>query len=87
MLGIAMPIEEDVRWFDANRGELLKTYAGKFVIIKDGAVRGSYDSAQAAYEAGVRIFALERFLVKQVLTADPVEHMPAVWIGTLRAAV
>lgn len=81
-----MPIEQEVQWFEAHRAELLKTYLGKFVLIKGEAVMGSFDSAQAAYEAGVKSYGLGAFLVKQVLPADPVQQMPAVSVGALRAS-
>jgi hypothetical protein len=82
-----MPLEQDTRWFEEQRSHLVATYFGKFLVINDGKVLGSYDNAQAAYEAGLRSAGPNAFLVKQALPSDPVEHMPAVWLGTLRAPV
>lgn len=80
-----MPLEQETRWFEEQRAHLVATYFGKFLVIKDDKVQGSYDTAQAAYEAGLRTFGTNGFLVKQALPVDSVEHMPAVWLGTLRA--
>jgi hypothetical protein len=82
-----MPLEDDLRWFEGERARLAEAYFGKYLVIKDAKVQGSYDSPQAAYEAGLKEFGLLPFLVKRALPSDPVEHMPAVWLGTLRGAI
>lgn len=76
-----MALESEIRFFEEQRGELLKNHAGKFVVIKDHAVFGVYDTPQAAYDAGVAQFKTQPFLTKQVLPQDPVERAPAVYTG------
>ena len=85
MVGQMMALEQETKWFEDNRAELVKSYFGKFLVIKGNEVQGSYDSAQSAYEAAVRSNPLDGFLIKQVLPTEPVEKMPAVWLGALRA--
>ena len=82
-----MPLEQETRLFDEQREHLVATYFGKFLVIKGDQVLGSYDSAQAAYEAGLKACGTDQFLVKQALPKDPTEHQPAVWLGTLSASV
>jgi hypothetical protein len=82
-----MPLEQEIRWFDEQREHLVATYFGKFLVIKGDKVIGSFDSAQTAYEAGLKAFGTDQFLVKQALPTDPTEHQPAVWLGTLRATI
>ena len=45
---------------------------GKFVLIKDDAVVGLYDTWDAAREAGLRRYLLSPFLVHQVQTREPI---------------
>ena len=82
-----MALEQETKWFEEQRSDLVNRYFGKFLVIKDQKVQGSYDSAQSAYEAAIRTNAPDGFLIKQALPQDPVEKMPAVWVGTLRASV
>lgn len=82
-----MPLEQETRWFESQRAHLAATYYGKYLVIKGEQVRGSHDSAQAAYEAGLKEFGLDGFLVKRALPSDPVEQMPAVWLGSLRGTI
>ena len=84
---MTVPLEQETRWFDDQRAHLVQAYFGKFLVIKGDQVLGSYDSAQAAYEAGIRALGSDQFLVRQVLPTEPVHHMPAVWLGALRATV
>lgn len=58
----------------------LKTYAdhlsgltgeaGKYVLIQDGSVEGTYDSYEDALKVGYDKFGLKAFLVKQIAPAE-----------------
>jgi hypothetical protein len=81
-----VPLEAELQYFEANRAELVRNHLGKFAVIKGDALIGAYDTAQAAYEAGVTKFGAHPFLMKQVLPTDPVAHAPALYTGLVTLA-
>jgi hypothetical protein len=40
----------ELRWFIRNQDELVKSYNGKHLAIRDGSVIGVYDTFRSAYE-------------------------------------
>ncbi len=80
-----MALEAELKQFEEKRVEWLAHYEGKFVLIFEQEVAGFYDSAEAAYEEGVRRWGNVSFLIKQVLPSDPVEHIPALVYGLIDA--
>lgn len=79
------PLAEELRFFETNRAEWLKTYRGKWVLIKGSELIGTFDNYEAAYQEGVAKYGTQPFLVKQVLEDDVVDQMPAVVLGLIRA--
>jgi hypothetical protein len=53
--------------------ELLEA-EGKFVLIRDRAVGGPFDTYADALEAGYSKYGLESFLVKQIRSAEPIQY-------------
>ncbi|TMB39110.1 MAG: hypothetical protein E6J55_23540 [Deltaproteobacteria bacterium] len=78
-------LKQEREFFDAHRAELLKDHKGKFVLIKDSQLVGTFDTAENAYVAGVQKFGNVPFLIKQVLETDPVAHIPVLTLGLLGA--
>lgn len=70
-----MALADELSWFDANRAFIAQQYQGQYVIIKDQAVRGSYPSYTAAYQAGAGMFGTTPFLIKQALAVEPVHRI------------
>ncbi len=78
-----MPLENELKYFESIKAELLKSNAGKFALIKGDALVGTFDTAQAAFEAGVSQFGSDEFLVKQIIENEPVRQIPALFAGVL----
>ncbi|HKB39171.1 MAG TPA: hypothetical protein VKD72_22215 [Gemmataceae bacterium] len=61
--------------WDTYRREVARLLAegheGKFVLIKGGQVIAVHDTWDAAREAGLRLYLLEPFLVRQVCAQEP----------------
>ena len=80
-----MPLEKEFGYFNSIRADLVKNHEGKFALVKDETVIGTFDQAESAYRAGVAQFGTEPFLVKQILREEPVETVPALTVGLLNA--
>ena len=78
-------LEEDFEYFESIRDTLLKEHFGKVALVKNKAVVGIFDTDQAAYDEGMRLFPGEEFLIQEILTEDVLRDMPAVYFGLLNA--
>jgi hypothetical protein len=54
-----------------HEADLLRTAAGKFVLIRGGDVVGVYDSEKEALRCGFTSFGLAPFLVREVRPPEP----------------
>jgi hypothetical protein len=68
----ATALEEEVRYFYASKADLLRQFENRFVLIRSSRLEGVFGDEDAAIDEGIRRFGLESFLVKQVLTQEPV---------------
>jgi len=68
------PFSDELRVFQENRDEWVRSNAGKFVVIQDSTVaEGFFDTYSDALKAGLLKFGVARgFLVKQVWQTEPV---------------
>jgi hypothetical protein len=81
-----MPLEEELKYFDSIRADLLaKNHEGKFALVKGANLIGTYDKPEDAYAEGVKRFGAESFLVKEVLQTDRTESVPNLFVGSLNA--
>ncbi len=82
-----MALEQELNTFEALKAELLKTHSGKFALIKGNEFVGAFDTAANAYEAGVKRFGREAFLVKRISTEEEVYHNQALALGLMNARI
>ena len=59
------PLEREFEYYVKNQPELVKKFNGKFLVIKDAAVFGAYNSEPEAIMAGSKKFELGTFLVQK----------------------
>jgi hypothetical protein len=64
------PLTREFEYFLKNQERLLAEYNGKFVVIKDQSVVGSYDDELAAVNEARKQFELGTFLVQKVEPGD-----------------
>lgn len=57
-------LEKENEYYLKNQDELVKKYLGRFLIIKDLSVVGSFDSEKDAYEQATQKHELGTFLIK-----------------------
>ena len=51
-------LEQEFKYYIDHQDELVKKFSGKFIIIKDNEVKGSYDTKKEAYFEGQKKFDL-----------------------------
>lgn len=59
------PLEKEFKYYIKNQKELVKKYNGKYIVIKDEKVIGSYDSEIEAIEKTSKTEELGTFLVQK----------------------
>ena len=59
-------LETEIATFEARKAELESLYLGKFVVIKDDELVGTWDTMDAAATAAVQKFGKGPFLIRQV---------------------
>jgi hypothetical protein len=62
-------------WYLANQGELLKSYAGKELLIVNCAVVGAYDELIDAYVEGAKKYGFGNFSLQKCSPGDPTSHL------------
>ncbi len=81
----SMDFETELQYFEEHRSTWIEHYEGKFALVKGKDLQGVYDTAEAAYQAGVELWGNVSFLIKQILPEDPIEQVPALMYGLLNA--
>lgn len=64
------PLKKEFQFYLDNQQKLVAEYKGKFIVIKDQTVVGSYDSETQAYEDSVKKFKLGTFLIQHCLAGE-----------------
>ena len=57
-------LQREFEYFKAHQDALVTQYVNKFIVIKDQAVAGAYESQLAAYEDAKRKFPAGTFLIQ-----------------------
>ncbi len=71
-----MVLDEERRYYESRKAELLRTYKNQYVLIKGSALAGVFGDAESAYAEGLARFGLQPFLVRQVLEEEPLGVAP-----------
>jgi len=83
----AEAIDREVEAFEEKLEDLLTEHEGKFALVKDGAVIGTFDNEGDAYTEGVKRFGEDTFLVRQILSGKTLEALPALFSGVINACL
>jgi len=81
-----MTLVRERQYFSEHLAELIAQHLGKFVVIRDDELIGTFNTIEDALAEGARRFGLTPFLVRQVTNAEEKEiNIPALTLGILRA--
>ena len=80
-----MALEREIAYFNSIKPKLLESQRGQFALVKGEELIGTFTKDQEAYEAGVKRFGKQAFLIKQILPEEPKETLPTLSAGLIRA--
>lgn len=78
-----MTLDREMKYYEANKKDLVKKCEGKFVLIRGDKLVGTFNSEKLAYEAGLKQFGNEAFLIRRVTKKEDVSQYPALVLGIL----
>jgi len=78
-------LEKEYAYYLRMKAELLKDHKGKFALIKDEALVGTFDTDSDAYKAGLLKFGNSPFLIIPVTEEDEKTSIPVLQLGLLNA--
>ena len=80
-----MALEEEVKFYESKKKELLQYYKGQFALIKGSKLLGTFTTQQEAFQAGVKAVGNQAFLIKEVKETEDVLQYPALVVGMISA--
>ena len=80
-----MPLETELRYFEAKKEELLRHHEGKYALVVGEELLGVFDSREEAYKFGIEKRGNVPMLIKQIIRDEPTETVPALTLGLFRA--
>jgi hypothetical protein len=85
MLGIKMPLDQELAQYEKMKADLLKNHEGKFALIKADQFIGAFDTPDNAYAEGIKRYGREPFLVKRITENEEVYRNQALCLGLMHA--
>lgn len=82
-----MALENELVTYQRLKPELLANHLGKFVVIKQDEFLGTFDTAENAYNAGVKKYGRQVFLVRRVSAKEETYENQALSLGLIHADI
>jgi len=79
------PLKADYAYYQKIKPDLLKSNRGKFALIKDGKLLGTFDTDSDAYKFGLSQLGNVPFLIVRIIENDERESIPILELGLLNA--
>lgn len=79
------PLKKEYQYYLQVKPDLLKSSAGKFALIKDENVVGTFDTDADAYKVGLSKFGNVPFLIVRVQDQEERSWTPILQLGLLHA--
>lgn len=80
-------LQKEYQYYLKIKADLLKQSRGKFALLKDERLVGTYDTDQDSYNAGLELFGNVRFLIIRIQDDDENAWIPVLSLGLLNASV
>ena len=58
-------LKKNFYYYIANQDELVSKYDGKYLVIKDNQVQGTYDAMADAFKFGKEVFGMGNFIIQK----------------------
>lgn len=77
---MSKPLDRELKTLERERERLEREHMGKYVLIREDAVTGTYDDFQTASDEGLRQFGNSLFLIRKI-GEDTVNLAPSIVLG------
>ena len=82
---VALMLDEERRFLDSHRDELVKEYGEKFLVIRGERISGAFDTIEEALYAAVSEYGLTNVLIRRPSEGPIRFSAPALTLGLLSA--
>ena len=76
-----MELDEELKYFESIRSELIESSKGQFALIKRKDLIGIFESEAEAYKTGIEKLGNVPFLIKEIVLEDSTDFIPLLSIG------
>lgn len=83
----SIPLYNEYQFYLKVKADLLKQNRGKFALIKEETLVGTFDTDQDAYKAGLEKFGNVPFLIIRIQEGDERTWIPVLSMGLLNASL
>lgn len=73
-MGTKNVLSKELETFEKKKAELLQEHCGKYVLIKDTKIVGTYESEKDAINTGINYFGNSPFLVKKIEQVEQTQN-------------
>lgn len=80
-----MALEQELAYFESVKEQLLQHHEGKYALIIGRELVGVFDHRDEAYKVGIETRGNVPMLIKVIRRQEPIEAVPAMNLGLLRA--
>jgi hypothetical protein len=78
-------LDKEIQFFEKMKPQLMEHHFGKFVVIHNKQLVGTYDSFNKAAEEALRQFGKGPYLIRQVIGNDPIKIPASVAYRVIQA--
>lgn len=82
-----MPLEQELKYFQANKADLLQHHGGQYALIHGQELVGTFSTFAEAFQEGAKRFGTEPFLVQHISDKPDQIQYPALVVGRLSAGL
>jgi len=81
-------LSKELVYFKSQKETWLKSYAGKYALIKEESLIGTFDSMEDAYKVAIDKFGNSPVLIKKISAEEEKpEELPALMIGVITSYI
>lgn len=78
-------LDEELKFLESHRDELLRHYGGKYLVIRGGQVTGAFDTMEEALRGSAAKHGLSNVLIRRASEPQVEVSVPAPTLGILNA--
>ncbi len=82
-----MALEREQRHFESIKPQLLEHHEGKYALIVEEELIGTFDHREEAYKVGIQKYGNVPMLIKLISKEESIDSIPAMTLGLLGASL